>query len=191
MNNHNETVQDIMQKEPKEIKQWLSELIDKEIEYKEKLIDFNILLLEECVKTMFSKTEDKDIAIEWLELNLFILSILKDIYTLKSSYSYDADMMQIRINLINKFADDEELKMENLAIITNWINLEAITFDQLKQLHDRFIETKDKEALNKYFEIRMKVFTVKRLIDDKIIEPNEKMNALIYYIISCIFFKQD
>ena len=179
----NETVHSLIEKEPNEIKSWLSNVINTEINYKKKLKDFNILLLIEIVNSKTFKAEDRNKAIDWCKLNLSLLFLLKDIYP-EQSHFYDATIMKIRTSMIFKFGEEKQCDILDLSVITNWINLKNIDLEELKKLHIVFLNTKDKAILQQYIEIKSKILVLKELI-----ESDESTDSLIHYITSNAFFR--
>lgn len=187
MNLDIETVSSLKEKSAKEIKAWLLNVVADKNNFKEKLRDFNILLLSECVnsKIFASKTEQEEL--EWADLFIYILSLLDAIY-ISPTHPYISQSMALRMEMIKKYGNDYKNNILDLSKIKNWINLDEIKFEEIDFWSKSFCKNKNKEALYKYQIIRGKVFSLKKLLHYKLIEPNKKIIQLINYIDSNSFF---
>lgn len=180
-NNNNETVHSLIKREPIEIKRWLQNIVNTEIDYKEKFNDFNILLLRECVNDKYTKAEHKSEAIEWFDLEIFIYSILKEMRQ-KESFSYDSSMMSTRLFMITKFGEDGESDIFNVSLITDWIDIDSITIEKIKDLKEKFHKTKDISFVLELHKIKVRLSMFKNLVANNLVPTNPNIDILYSYI---------
>ncbi|WP_128331663.1 hypothetical protein [Apibacter sp. HY039] len=190
MNLNIETVFSLKEKGVKDIKSWLTNVIENDNDFENKFNDFNILLLSECVNSKIFKSKTQQEQLEWAELYIYILSILDDIYK-SPTHAYISQSMDLRIEMIKKYGDNPKKDILNLDKIKDWINLDKIKFEEIEYLHKSFMENRDKDTLYKYQIIRSKIFSLKKLLKYEFIKSNKKIIQIIDYIDSNSFFKSE
>lgn len=183
-----ETVFSLKEKSIKEIKLWLTYIIENNKDFSRKLKEFNILLLSECINSRILKSKTQQEELDYADLYLYILSILDEIYK-NPTHPYISQSMSFRIEMIKKYGDNSKINSLNLNKVKDWINLNEIKFEEIKYLQNSFLENRNKDILYKYQIIRGKIFALKKLLNYGLIESNKKIIKLIDYIDSNSFFK--
>jgi len=184
---HNETVFTLKDKSAEEIKVWLTRVIEAEEDYKEKLKDFNILLLAGCINSKVFRNEGREWTLAWSDLYIFALFILGVIYV-SNTDSYASQAMRFRVAMIKRLGLDPQIDVLDLNPICKWINIENISLEKIGILKEEFIKSKDRNALYQFIKIKSRISVLKELADCGLVKTDERIDKLIKYITENIFF---
>lgn len=178
---NNETVFTLKDKSAKEIKAWLSHVIETEEGYKEKLKEFNILLLAECINSNIFSNKDREWMLSWSQLYIFVLSLLSGIYD-SNTDSYLCQEMRFRVAMIKRLGLDPKTDVLDLDHISKWIDADDIRLEKIEKLKEVFKKKEDKESLYLFMKVKCRISILKELVDCDLLKTDQRIDKLFKFI---------